>query len=122
MRILGKPLPEDGDKTAHNCLEKVKEVFKEAEVAVPDDCIDRAHRISRVKTNDNGKKQQAVIVKFRSWEKRVAVYRVRKKLIEKNILLDLTPSRARLFATAQEKVKSYPGVEFMFVDTNCRLG
>ncbi len=122
MRIFGIPLPENGAETAHNCLEKVKEVFKEAEVAVPDDCIHRPHRIGRVKTNDNGKKQQAVIVKFRSWEKRVAVYWTRKKLIEKNVLLDLTPSRARLFATAREKVKSHHSVEFTFVDINCRLG
>ncbi len=52
----------------------------------------------------------------------MAVYRARKKLIEKNILLDLIPPRARLFATAREKVKSHRGVEFTFVDINCRLG
>ncbi len=56
MHIFGIPLPENGAETAHNCLEKVKEVFKESEVAGPDDCIDRANRIGRVKTNDNGKK------------------------------------------------------------------
>ena len=58
------PLPENGDETSKNCLTKVKQVFKDLEVAVPDDCIDRAHRIGRVKTSDDGVKQQAVIVKF----------------------------------------------------------
>ena len=92
------------------------------EVAVRDDCIDCVHRIGRVKTSDDGVKQQAVIVKFRSWEKRVAVYKERKKLEIINILLDLTPTRAKLFSAARERVKSHPGKQYAFFDINCRLG
>ena len=97
LRIFGVPLPENGDETSKNCLAKVKQVFKNLGVAVPDDCIDRAHRIGMVKANNDGVKQQAVIVKFRSSEKRVAVYKARKKLDNINVLLDLTPKRAKLF-------------------------
>ena len=122
LRIFGVPLPENGDETSKNCLTKVKQVFKDLEVAVPDDCIDRAHRIGRVKTSDDGVKQQAVIVKFRSWEKRVAVYKARKKMENINILLDLTPTRAKLFSAARERVKSHSGIQYAFVDINCRLG
>ena len=122
LRIFGVPLPENGDETSKNCLAKVKQVFKNLGVAVPDDCIDRAHRIGRVKANIDGVKQQAVIVKFRSWEKRVAVYKARKKLDNINVLLDLTPKRAKLFSAARERVKSHSGIQFAFVDINCRLG
>eukprot|EP00112_Aurelia_sp_Birch-Aquarium-sp1_P006851 Seg1749.1 transcript_id=Seg1749.1/GoldUCD/mRNA.D3Y31 product="hypothetical protein" protein_id=Seg1749.1/GoldUCD/D3Y31 len=122
LRIFGVPLPKNGDETSKNCLTKVKKVFKDLEGAVPDDCIDRAHRIGRVKTNDDGQKQQAVIVKFRSWEKRVAVYKARKKLDNIKILLDLTPTRAKLLSAARERVKSHPGIQYAFVDINCRLG
>ena len=122
LRIYGVPLKENGDETSKNCLTKVKKVFKDLEVAVPDDCIDRAHRIGRIKTSNDGEKQQAVIVKFRSWEKRVAVYRSRKKLDNINISLDLTPKRANLFSVARERVKNHSGIQFAFVDINCRLG
>ena len=122
LRIFGVPLPEDGDESAKNCLTKVRKVFKELDVDVPDDCIDRAHRIGKVKTNSDGEKQQAVIVKFRSWEKRVAVYRARRKKDNINILLDLTPKRAKLFSVARERVKTHSGIQFAFVDINCRLG
>ena len=51
LRIFGVPLPENGDETSKNCLAKGKRVFKYLGVAVPDDCIDRVHRIGRVKAN-----------------------------------------------------------------------
>ena len=80
-----------------------------------------AHRIGRVKTNNDGVKQQSVIVKFRSWEKRVADYKARKKLDNINIVLDLTPKRAKLFSAARDRVKSHPGFQYAFVDIDCRL-
>ena len=83
-----------------------------------DDCIDRAHRIGRVKTNNDGVKQQVVIVKFRSWEKRVAVYKARKKLNNINVLLGLTPKRAKLFSAARERVKSHSGIQHAYDNIN----
>lgn len=85
-------------------------MFKDLEVAVSDDWIDRAYRIGRVKMNSNCVKQQAVIVKFRSSEKRLAVYKARKKLDNINIFLDLIPKRAKLFSVARERVKSHSGI------------
>ena len=62
-----------------------------------------------------------VLYSFRSWEKRVAVYKARKKLDNINVLLDLTPKRAKLFSAARERVKSHSRIQFAFVDSNCRL-
>ena len=121
IRIYGVPLSEK--ETSTDCLSKVKDVFSRLSVEVPGDCIDRAHRIGRVKKNSETKKsEQAVIVKFNSWEKRVAVYRARKELNDVAIQLDLTPRRAKLFAMAREKAKVCDKIDFAFVDINCRLG
>ena len=67
-----------GKENAKECLSKVKEVFKEIGVHVPDNGVDRAHRIGK-KAVQNGKLSQAMIVKFVSWQLRTAVYKSRKK-------------------------------------------
>ena len=64
---------------------------------MPEECIDIAHRIGRIRKNSGSKNpEQAVIVKFNSWEKCVAVYRARKEVNDIVIQLDLTPRRAKL--------------------------
>lgn len=98
---------------------KVKKLFKDLEISMPVDCIDHVHRIRRVKTSNDGEKQQAVIVKFRSWEKRVTVYRARKNLDNINVLLYPMPKRAKLFSVARQRVKWHSGIQFAFVDINC---
>lgn len=60
--------------------EKGKEVFKEIEVTVPDEAIDRAHRIGgKVKDNATGEVWQAMLVTFLTWKHRTAVYKALKK-------------------------------------------
>ncbi len=64
---------ESGEK----CLAKVKAVFAKLDVDVPDNVIDRAHRIGSPKVV-KGKKVHTMIVRFTTWRHRTAVYRARK--------------------------------------------
>ena len=91
------------------------------EVDIKDEDIDRAHRIGK-KYKQGGADHQAIIVKFHSWEKRTAVYKGRKKLLNKSILLDLTHRRALLLSQSKLHVAENVGIEAVFVDVNCRLG
>ena len=121
LRIYGVPLSKD--ESSADCLTKVKELFGKLSVNVPEECIDRAHRSGQSKRNSGSKNpEQAIIAKFKLWEKRVAVYRARKEVNDILIHLDLTPRRAKLFATAREKAEVSEKIECAFVDVNCRLG
>ena len=66
-------------------LNQVSNLFKEAEVGIPDAVLDRAHRISK----DNND----VIDRFTTLRHRTLFYRNRKKLKSQSIHLDLTKSR-----------------------------
>ena len=122
LRIHGIPLPKKAE-SATDCMSKVKEVFKEIEVTVPDEAIDRAHRIgAKVKDDNTGEVRQAMIVKFLRWKHRTAVYKGRKKSKDKKILLDLTAKRAKLLKFAMEKTESDDHIDFVFADINCRVG
>ena len=123
LRIYGIPLPKKSHEDASDCMKKVKKVFKEIDVEVPDDAIDRAHRIGKkVKDRDTGEISQAMIVKFLSWKHRSSVYRNRKESDDKLISLDLTTKKANLLGFAKEKAKEYHQIEFVFADINCRIG
>ena len=65
LRINGIPLPRKNSEpeSADECLNKVKDVFEEIGVAIPDEVIDRAHRIGKVHKS-RGNKSQQMIVKF----------------------------------------------------------
>ena len=120
IRIFGIPLS-SGSESSDDCIAKVKKVFEEIEVDVPEDEIDRAHRIGK-KYREDGKNEQAMIVKFTSWKYRTAVYRARKKANKKYIQLDLTSRRAGLLKDAKKKAEGHENIDFIFVDVNCRLG
>ena len=121
LRIYGIPLPQNGQETSNERLEKVMDVFAEMNISIPAERLDRVHRIGR--SNANGIIIQAIIVKFACWSDRVAVYKSRKKLNGKVVRLDLTPKRAELLALLKEKIKSSHGIaSFAFIDINCRLG
>ncbi len=56
LRIDGIELPPKGtNESGETVLGKVKDIFDELEVDVPDAVIDRAHRIGPKSTDDNGK-------------------------------------------------------------------
>ena len=106
LRITGIPLPQNERESSQECVEKVMDVFEELELDIPEDGIDRAHRVGKKTRVDDGS-MQSMIVKLHSWKKRVAVYHARKKLEDKRIFVDLTFRRAKLLKFAQSLVKSY---------------
>ena len=58
LGIDGLDLPPAGQKeSAEECLPTVKNVFVEHGVAIPDDVVDRAHRIGKI-TNYKGKQNR----------------------------------------------------------------
>ena len=62
------PLPEKGGGTLDDCLNKVKELFNEMEITVPDACIDRVHQAAQIKTPAGSSTSvQSVIMKFTSF-------------------------------------------------------
>eukprot|EP00795_Rhopilema_esculentum_P004575 gene4575-20841_t len=114
---------QQGSETGYQCVEKVKNLLESLKIEVSPDCIDRDHRIGRVKTSKDGKIQsQAMIIKINSWDSRMAVYKARKEQRKVKIFMDLTRKRAKLFSNATDKAKSNPNIEFAFADINCRLG
>ena len=119
LRIDGIGFPENGShETNDDLLEKVKNVFTEVEVDVPDAVIDRAHRIGPKSIRDGRAKQQ-VIVRFTTWRHRTAIYRARKKSSNVRIRLDLTKARLNLISAANDLLKQYND-SYAFADVNCR--
>ena len=123
LRINEIPLPEDGNESGEDCLDKVKQLISELpDIDIPEVVIDRAHRIGKFKTDENGKiigKQ--VIVRFTTWRHRTLLYKNRKKLKDVRIYLDLTKKRLDLLKLASRKVEGNENVSFAFSDLNCNL-
>ena len=102
------------NETSEVVLESIRKLFDEANVVIPDACIDRAHRVS--KTNDT------VIVCFTIFCHRTMFYRNRKTLKGGvTVRLDLTKCRLDLLMKANKYVKDISNVEFAYSDINCRL-
>ncbi len=122
LRMYNIELPESGEK--EDCLEKVGKVLQNMDCGVNIDSVDRAHRIGRKETDEEGKVRQQMIVKFNSFRDRTLVYRNR---IEKNkvgnvkVRLDLTRKRLSVLRDAKEFIKGRNDVEFVFADINCSL-
>ena len=119
LRING--VEQEADESASKCLQKVKKIFKDLEVDIPDSVIDRAHRIGKEREDtETGKKHRAIIVRFTTWRHKTAVYRARKKCNDYKFRLDLTHRRAKLLEKANEWLKDKPSC-FAMADVNCRL-
>ena len=100
LREFGVTLPANGEESNNDRITIVKKIFAEIGVTVPDDGLDRVHRIGRAEKNAAEIIEQPLIIKFTSWKFRIAVYRGRKKLANLKILLDLTPRRLKLLSKA----------------------
>lgn len=121
LRINGIELERGGaNESGDKCLEKVKKVFKELSVDVPDLVLDRAHRIGQF-TEKNGKRYRPMIVRFTTWRHRTAVYRARKNSQKYKIHLDVTKNRLQLIDRANDMLKNIKEEgSFAFADINCR--
>lgn len=121
LRLYNLSLPENGQETSNDCLDKVKELFTEMGVSIPDSSIDHVHQIGKTKSHEGSSTSvQPVIMKFTSFHARMQVYRARKKLENKKIGLDLTKRRKDLLHYAQTCVVINPNIEFAFADVNYR--
>lgn len=112
------------DEVNASCLLKVKDVLKETGIEVPDNEIDRAHRIGKPFVDQKGVQHHSVIVKFKSWNTRTDVYRARKKLKNHIISLDLTRNRMNLLNASRRFLADEGkdgGVSFVFADVNCNI-
>ena len=68
-----------------------KTLFKEAKVSVPENVLDRAHRIGPIYTDRGSRKKcKSIIVRFTTFRQRILFYRVRKNLKTAKVKLDLT--------------------------------
>ena len=77
--------------------------------------IDKLHRIGKPKEK-NGKKNQDVIVRFKSHSARYTVFNARKKTNNHNIRPNLTPFRSKLLHEATEITSNVNEVNFAFAD------
>ena len=67
LRINGIEMERgDASESGEKCLEKVKEVFKELNVDVPDLVLDRSHKIGKV-AEVKGRWYRPMIVRFTTW-------------------------------------------------------
>ena len=120
LRISGIDLPTSGkSESSEECLQKVREVFDEIGVDIPDSVLDRAHRIGKLVTIE-GKRTKQMIVRLTTWRHRTAVYKARKKTTRYSIKLDLTRRRREIIKRANE-ILNDDHESFAFADTNCNL-
>ena len=119
IRIDGIDESKNKGESGDESLEKVKKVFQELKVVVPDAVIDRAHRIGKPKTV-NGKQLRTMIVRFTTWRHRTIVYRARKNSKKYKVRLDLTKPRLEKLVKLS-KILEDRQLGFVFADVNCRL-
>ncbi|MCP4484349.1 MAG: hypothetical protein GY823_07315 [Flavobacteriaceae bacterium] len=117
LRIDG--IESEENESAEKCFTKVNSVFQELNVNVPDNVIDRAHRIGRPKIA-NGKRVQTMIVRFTTWRHRTAIYRARKCSNKYKIRLDLTKKRLNTVKNSSKLLEGR-NIGFVFADINCRV-
>ena len=120
LRIDGVPYDKKEDSDA--VLLKVKDLVKEAEVNIPDSCLDRAHRIGKPYFDKDRTKHQSIIVRFSTFRHRTLLYRGRKKIKNNvKIKLDLTKNNYSLLNKARGLLEDRDDFKYAFADVNCRL-
>ena len=117
LRIDG--IAPDENDSSEECLENVKAVFAHLKVNVPEDGIDRAHRIGRPKII-KGKKLHTMILRFTTWRHRTAVYRARKNSPFYRVKLDLTKKRLETVKRLSSLLESRK-LGSVFANVTCRL-
>ena len=108
-------------------MELIKHEISRLNLDLPYDDLDRCHRIGKIYTHKS-KRQQDVLLKFRTWRARNTMYQNRKDF---NFVVspDLTIRRQSLLSFAREEINGGEGgdmavtriVDFVFCDINCKL-
>ena len=117
-------------------MNTIKECCNELNVLFVRNEISRAHRIGKINAVDevdrcgnkkkSKEKTQSIIVKFKDWEPRTALYKARprfepgsKSKPKFTISVDLSRYRYSLLQLITEKIDH---VKYCFADVNCNLG
>ena len=100
------------EEDANDVLNQARDLFKKAEVEIPDAVLDGSHRISK-ENND-------VIISFTTFRHRTLFYRNCKKLKNQSIHLDFTKSRLSLLNEARKLIENNENIAFCYADINCR--
>ena len=120
LRINNVEFKKGEPESGEDCLKKVKKIFNELSVKIPDSAIDRAHRIGQVKESE-GKRFRQIIIRFTTWRHRTMVYKARKNSDKYRVRLDLTKKRIKLIGKTNEMLKGRNLNGYTFADINCRL-
>ena len=110
LRMRGIPRKEK--ERSDEVLEQVRKWFGKEDFTIPDELLDRAHRVS--------KSNYDVIVRFITFHHRTFFYRKRKTLKGTCLRLDLTKSRLKLLNDAKNLMSSRSDIGFSYADINCR--
>ena len=122
LRFDGVPVKEK--ETSDMVLEDMKNIFEEAGIEIPDNVIDRAHRIGKGYTDTKtNMKCKSIIMRFTTFRHRTIVYRSRNGLVRRGVKvrIDLTKSRHSLLTEANKFIADDSQVKFCYADINCRL-
>ena len=120
LRINGIEVQEDED--GDFCVQSVERILGGIPgVVLPENSIERAHHVCKPRTGEDGKKNQQMIVKLKSWKVRNNIYKKRKGQQPVKVYLDLTVRRLNSKKLAIEKTNNCEHVAFVFTNINCRL-
>ena len=78
LRVFGVPLPSNDNETTSDYCHIARKTFSEMNVIIPEDGIDMIDRVGRKYKRAEGVVEQAIILKFSSWNLRTVVYQERK--------------------------------------------
>lgn len=122
LRIVG--IPKGDNESSQDCLKLVKDAFQEVGVSTHAHDADRVHRVGKLKSDQNGIKQQAIIVKLTSWKAKTTDFKSRpkhKSPIKFRFHADLTKGRFNSYNEARNLANEYNDLLCVFVDIDCRL-
>ena len=119
LRFEGIPVAKD--ERSEEVYHKIEHILSENDITIPENVLDRAHRIGPVIKDESGHETQTVIVRFSTFKHR-KVYKARKSIKDNvRIRLDLTKYRYKLLRHSSDLVKNNENVKFVYADINCRL-
>ena len=120
LRFEGIPVAKD--ETSEEVYHKIEHLLSENDITIPENVLDRAHRIGPVIKDESGHETQTVIVRFSTFKHSTKVYKARKYIKDNvRIRLDLTKNRYKLLRHSSDLVKNNENIKFVYADINCRL-
>ena len=130
LRLDG--IPSNKDETPDSLEKAVSNCFTLMGVEYCLHDIDRMHRVGKASFNKFTKRmEQQVIIKFKSWDSRCAVYNSRprrfmmsdddRNKVTFSVKLDLTSKRNNLLKESIAAIKGNTNFSYVFADINCHL-